>query len=64
MRQLNIIRCTEAKKLLETTNLPIAEIAVSVGFNSISHFSGTYKSIINESPAKTRKAFYEKKSES
>ncbi|MBR2336592.1 MAG: helix-turn-helix transcriptional regulator [Clostridia bacterium] len=59
MKQLNIFRCNEAKKLLETTNLPISEIAVSVGFNSISHFSGTYKSIINESPAKTRKSFYE-----
>ena len=60
MKQLNIVRCIEAKKLLQSTNLPISEIAVSVGFNSISHFSGTYKSIINEPPAKTRKAFYEK----
>lgn len=58
MKQLNIIRCKEAKNLLETTNLPIYEIAISVGFNSISHFSSTYKSIINESPAKTRKLFF------
>ena len=60
MKHLNIIRCNEAKTLLESTNLPISEIALSVGFNSISHFSETYKLTINESPAKTRKNFYEK----
>ena len=54
MKDLNIIRCNEAKTLLKTTNLPISEIALSVGFNSISHFSSTYKSIMNESPQKTR----------
>ncbi|MBQ7373124.1 MAG: AraC family transcriptional regulator [Clostridia bacterium] len=51
------------KNLLESTNLPISETAVSVGFNSISHFSEVYKSIINESPVKTRKNFYEKQKE-
>ena len=60
MRHLSEIRCNEAKTLLETTNLPISEIAMSVGFNSISHFSVTYKNIIKESPAKTRKAYYNK----
>ena len=61
MKHLSIIRCNEAKTLLEATNLPISEIALSVGFNSISHFSETYKSTIKESPAKTRKNFYEKR---
>ena len=59
MQHLSQVRCSEAKKLLETTNLPISEIAVSVGYNSISHFSETYKNIICESPAQTRKKFFE-----
>ena len=55
---LNMVRCNEAKKLLETTDLSITEIAISVGFNSSSHFTETYKKIIDETPAQTRKRFY------
>jgi transcriptional regulator GlxA family with amidase domain len=55
---LNTVRCNEAKKLLETTDLSITEIAISVGFNSSSHFTETYKKIIGETPAQTRKRFY------
>ena len=52
------VRCNEAKKLLETTNLSSTEIATTVGFNSCSHFTETYKKIIGETPAQTRKRFY------
>ena len=55
---LNTVRCTEAKKVLESTNLSITEIALSVGYNSSSHFTETYKKIIGETPAQTRKRFY------
>lgn len=61
IKDLNIIRCNEAKTLLKTTNLPISEIALSVGYNSISHFSGTYKDIIKETPQKTRSNFFNSK---
>lgn len=55
---LNTIRCTEAKNLLESTDLSITEIAISVGYNSSSHFTESYKKIIGETPAQTRKKFY------
>ena len=56
---LNTVRCTEAKKLLEETNMSITQIAISVGYNSSSHFTESYKKIIGETPAQTRKRFYE-----
>ncbi len=57
IQYLNKLRCEEAKKLLETTDLSIAEIAVQVGYNSISHFSEMYKKIMGEAPIVTRKKF-------
>lgn len=57
IQYLNKLRCEEAKKLLETTDLSIAEIAVQVGYNSISHFSETYKKTMGEAPVVTRKKF-------
>ena len=59
MRYLNELRCLEAKKLLETTDLSITQIAICVGYNSSSHFSDSYKKIIGEAPAHTRKKLYE-----
>ena len=58
MRYLNELRCLEAKKLLETTDLSITQIAICVGYNSSSHFSDSYKKIIGEAPAHTRKKLY------
>lgn len=55
MKFLNTVRCTEAKKLLQSTDLSITEIAISVGYNSSSHFTESYKKIIGETPAQTRK---------
>ncbi len=52
---LNQTRCDAAHKMLETTNLSITEIAISVGFNSVSHFSETYKKFQGVTPAHTRK---------
>ena len=57
IQYLNKMRCEEAKKLLETTDLSIAEIAVQVGYNSISHFSEMYKKTMGEAPIVTRKKF-------
>ena len=52
---LNQVRCKEAQSLLEHSDLSVAEIAISVGFNSISHFSETYKKYCGVSPSATRK---------
>lgn len=57
---LNTVRCNEAKGLLQNTDLSITEIAISVGYNSSSHFTECYKKIIGETPAQTRKQFYKK----
>lgn len=57
---LNTIRCTDAKQLLENTDLSITEIAINVGYNSSSHFTESYKKIIGETPAQTRKKYNEK----
>ncbi len=60
MHFLTQTRCNEAKNLLETTDLSITEIAISVGYNSSSHFTESYKKTIGETPAQTRKKFYDK----
>lgn len=60
MQYLTELRCTEAKKLLETTDLSITQIAMCVGFNTSSHFSESYKTQMGESPAQTRRNLYAK----
>lgn len=50
---------TEAKVLLQDTNLSIKEIADKLGFQEASHFSGYFKKNTFSSPAKYRKQHYE-----
>ena len=48
--------CIEkAKILLETSSLPIPDIAVSVGFNNRQHFTYTFLKLVGCSPALFRK---------
>lgn len=51
---LNLIRLTEAKRLLRTTDLQITEIALKVGYNNVTHFNRTFKKIENTSPKEFR----------
>lgn len=51
---LNNIRVTRAKELLETTNLKIYEISTNVGFQSVEHFSRSFKRIAGKSPKEFR----------
>lgn len=44
-----------ARKLLQTTNLPVSFIASKVGFCNFSHFSYTYKKVIGNTPQNDRK---------
>jgi AraC-like DNA-binding protein len=48
-------RIEKAKEILEETDRPIYEIAESVGFHDIKHFSKTFKKVIGTSPSAYRK---------
>jgi AraC family transcriptional regulator len=47
-------RIQAARKLLEQSTLPIAEIALSVGFSSQSHFTQTFRQHTGSTPARVR----------
>ncbi|WP_441237713.1 helix-turn-helix domain-containing protein [Bradyrhizobium sp. 930_D9_N1_4] len=49
-------RIEHAKTLLATTERPLAEIALAVGFSTQAHFSTVFKRISGESPARWRLA--------
>lgn len=46
-----------AKKLLQTTNIPISFIASKIGYCNFSHFSYTYKKIMGVTPQSERKTY-------
>ncbi|EHR04855.1 helix-turn-helix domain-containing protein [Bradyrhizobium sp. WSM471] len=49
-------RIEQAKTLLATTERPLAEIALAVGFSTQAHFSTVFKRISDQSPARWRLA--------
>lgn len=49
-------RIEHAKSLLTTTERPLAEIALAVGFSTQAHFSTVFKRISGETPARWRAA--------
>lgn len=49
-------RITQAKEMLELSDLPVKEIAIRVGFNDESNFSTRFSSIAGESPYQYRKS--------
>ena len=61
MHTLMQIRCQVAKNLLESSNFPVNEIATSVGFNSCSYFSKTYRKLYGETPMQTRNSYFKAK---
>ena len=52
---LNIVRISEAKRLLLETDQQIVTIAQSVGYNNIPHFNRTFKQLTGLSPKQFRK---------
>lgn len=52
---VNMYRTEKAKVMLKTTNLPISEIALQVGFNSFSFFSKTFREYSGVTPSEYRK---------
>jgi len=49
-------RIEQAKSLLTTSERPLAEIALAVGFSTQAHFSTVFKRISGETPARWRAA--------
>ena len=52
---IRTIRLMEAKKLLETTNKSITEIAFDVGFREVSYFSRVFSETFGHAPSSLRK---------
>jgi AraC-like DNA-binding protein len=50
-------RLEEARRLLETSDIPIVDIAAEVGFESLSHFTRRFKHRYSEPPARYRHLF-------
>ncbi|WP_244595767.1 helix-turn-helix domain-containing protein [Bosea lathyri] len=48
-------RVLVARRLLATSDLPIVEIALAVGFSSQSHFGVAFRAVTGESPARYRR---------
>ena len=57
---INLIRCSRAKELLQTTNLSISDISEQCGFANDSYFTRTYKRFYHILPSKDRKAHLQK----
>lgn len=55
IQYLNHQRLVQSKKLLETTELPVTEIALCCGFNNISYFIRTFKKAYGLSPLRYRR---------
>jgi len=53
---LNYVRVTSSERLLTSTNLPITEIALSVGYTTTSYFIKQFRLYKNISPLKLRNA--------
>lgn len=49
-------RIEKAKQLLKTTNMPVARVAIGVGYNNISYFSRLFKRETGMTPQKYRKS--------
>lgn len=57
---VNSIRITEAERLLATTNAPVTEIALDVGFSTTSYFIEAFKKQVHQTPKKFRQSFQKK----
>ena len=51
------IRLEESKRYLESTNIPISQIASSLGFSSSGHYSTAFRKAYNITPAQYRVTF-------
>jgi AraC family transcriptional regulator of adaptative response / DNA-3-methyladenine glycosylase II len=49
------LRIGRAKKLLDTTTLPVTEIAFQAGFGSVRQFNATFSKLYGRSPTSIRR---------
>ena len=61
---INIYRINQAIHLMETTNLPLVDIALAIGLKDSQHFSRLFVKIINTTPGKYRKLIQSNKTHS
>ncbi len=54
VRYINNLRCREAEKLLREGKYMVGEVARMCGFDNLSYFTRTYKSIIGHTPTESR----------
>lgn len=54
-RHYTMIRLAKAHKLLQQTDLPVTEVAVSAGFASLENFSRVYRSVFGCPPSRDRR---------
>lgn len=52
---LNVVRLQEAKRLLSQTDRSVTEVALAVGFQSVSHFSSVFRKETGQSPSHYKK---------
>ena len=60
LRECRLFPEKPRKELLETTNLKIYEISTNVGFQSVEHFSRSFKKIAGKSPKEFRQVTTDK----
>ncbi len=52
---ISVQRIQMAKEYLETTDLPVTDIAFRIGYKNVTHFNLVFKKIVGKSPTKFRK---------
>lgn len=57
IEHLHNLRVEEAKKMLETTHSPVAEISVAVGYEDISFFRALFRRLTGLTPGQYRRLF-------
>ena len=58
LRYWNLLRLNEANFLLAETSLPVAEIATTLGYVSLAHFSSAFRQMYHCSPRQVRTELY------
>jgi AraC-like DNA-binding protein len=53
---LRLRRIERAKQMLSNNEMPLVEVALSVGFQAQAHFSSVFRRITGESPGQWRRA--------
>lgn len=51
---VSVLRLSEARHLLRTTDLPVADICMRVGYTNLSHFNRQFRQEVGSSPREYR----------